>query len=153
MSCVTCHLSHVMCHMSHRHKFVISWLLLFCTKWWSKLVEDLLSTGPTLFSFLINEGYIYLFIRCMVNSTRLTKTKLRKIRAESVKLKPPSEQVLIFFLTLINQLGKYIHENIVQFKDNWISERAIIQYHEICVFSLAKAELLLSTRIFKIITG
>ena len=41
MSHVTCPMSHVTCHMS------LFFLLFFWTKWWSLLVEGLVSTGPT----------------------------------------------------------------------------------------------------------
>ena len=50
MSCVTCHVSHVMCHMSRvtcHVSHVIFFLLLFS----DKVVEGLLSTGPTPSSF------------------------------------------------------------------------------------------------------
>ena len=50
MSCVTCHMSHVTCHMSC---VAIIFSFLFRTKWWSLLVEGLLSTGSTPSSFLI----------------------------------------------------------------------------------------------------
>ena len=49
VSHVTCHVSHVTCHMSHVTFFL---LLFFWTKWWSLLVEGLLSTGPTPSSFV-----------------------------------------------------------------------------------------------------
>ena len=42
VSCVTCHLSNVISHMSQKN-----------TKWWSLLVEGLLSTGPTLSSLIL----------------------------------------------------------------------------------------------------
>ena len=42
VSCVTCHVSCVLCHMSH-----VTCIFFSLTKWWSLLVEGLLSTGPT----------------------------------------------------------------------------------------------------------
>ena len=45
MSHIMCHVSHVTCHLSHVTLFYSSFL--FRTKWWSLLVEGLLSTGPT----------------------------------------------------------------------------------------------------------
>ena len=48
VSHVTCHRSHVMCQVSH----VMCQVSLFLFKWWSLLVEGLLSIGPTLSSFL-----------------------------------------------------------------------------------------------------
>ena len=52
MSHVTCHMSHVACHMSHVTSHM-SYVKEFkkWTKWWSLLVEGLLSTGPTSSSF------------------------------------------------------------------------------------------------------
>ena len=47
VSCVFCHMSRVTCHIS---PFFL--LLLFWTKWWSLLVEGLLSTGHTPSSLL-----------------------------------------------------------------------------------------------------
>ena len=41
MSCVTCQVSHVKCY------FFLSFLSSFFTKWWSYLVEGMLSIGPT----------------------------------------------------------------------------------------------------------
>ena len=56
MSCVMCHVSHVKVHVSHVtcHMSCVTCPIFFCgggTKWWSLLVEGLLSTGPTLSSF------------------------------------------------------------------------------------------------------
>ena len=45
-SCVTCRVLHVMCNMSH-----VTIIFIF-TKWWSSLVEALLSTGPIPFSLI-----------------------------------------------------------------------------------------------------
>ena len=47
---VTCHMSHVTCHMSH---VTCHYYYYFLTQWWSLSVEGLLSTGPTLSSFLL----------------------------------------------------------------------------------------------------
>ena len=47
VSCVTCLVSRIMCHMSHVTIFKILKFYFF-TKWWSLSVERLLSTGPTL---------------------------------------------------------------------------------------------------------
>ena len=44
MSCVMCHVSRVTCHMSH---VTCLMSIFFVLKWWSLLVEGLLSTGPT----------------------------------------------------------------------------------------------------------
>ena len=47
VSRVTCHVSRVTCHVS----FFLLLFFFFWTKWWSLLVEGLLSTGPTPSSF------------------------------------------------------------------------------------------------------
>ena len=62
VSHVTCHVSHVTCHMPRvtchvSHLF----LFFFLTKWWSLLVEGLLSTGLTPSSFLTNKQFCHIF--------------------------------------------------------------------------------------------
>ena len=52
VSHVTCHVSHVMCHISCVTCHV-SHVTFFLTKWWSLSVEGLLSTGPTLYRYLV----------------------------------------------------------------------------------------------------
>ena len=53
VSCVTCHMSRVTCHMSHVFLFLFLLFFVFfyptknMPKWWSQLVEGLISTGPT----------------------------------------------------------------------------------------------------------
>ena len=58
MSCVKshviCHVSHSMCHISCVTVFNLLYIFSFWNKWWSLLVEGLLSTGPTLYSFYRN---------------------------------------------------------------------------------------------------
>ena len=63
LSPVTCHLSPVNCHLSHvnffLHYYKKKWhYKKYWSKWWSLLVEGLLSTGPTPSSlFLFNSKY------------------------------------------------------------------------------------------------
>ena len=64
VSCVMCHMSHGMCHMSHVTCPNIFFTLeknpeKKWTKWWSFLVEGLLSTRPTLSSFTNLPGKIW----------------------------------------------------------------------------------------------
>ena len=52
ISCVMCHMSHVTCYMSHvmchvSHVMCHTSYFFFLTKWWTLLVEGLLSMGPT----------------------------------------------------------------------------------------------------------
>ena len=58
MSHVTCHVSHVMCHMScvTCHVSCVKCHFFLLTKWWSLLVEGLLSMGPipSSFCFVVN---------------------------------------------------------------------------------------------------
>ena len=60
MSHVVCHVSCVTCHMSH----VTFFSFFFLTKWWSFLVEGLLSTGPTPFSLFVKAKWNYLTPLC-----------------------------------------------------------------------------------------
>ena len=51
--CVTCHMSHVTCHVSHVTCHLSNVTFFFVrTKWWSLLVEGLLSIGPTTSSLI-----------------------------------------------------------------------------------------------------
>ena len=62
VSCVMCHVSHVMCHMStyfftlffYKEKIIFS---KNCIKWWSWLVEGVLSTGHTPSRFCLCETW------------------------------------------------------------------------------------------------
>ena len=62
VSRVTCHVSRVTCHVSHVTIFFFILFIFFLrTKWWSLLVEGLLSMGPTPSSFLIANTFCGLF--------------------------------------------------------------------------------------------
>ena len=86
ISCVTCHLSHVTCQVS-RVTFIFFFFSF--TKWYSSLVEGLLSTGPTPSSFrlflikyvLIPKIYLSWLVGVLFSS--LKKNKLMTIQFQS----------------------------------------------------------------------
>ena len=69
VSCFMCHMSRVMtCHVSRVtcNFFSFFLLLFFRTKWWSLLVEGLLSTGPTPSSLLTIYTFQYIIVRITI---------------------------------------------------------------------------------------
>ena len=106
VSCVTCHVSHVTCqascvtfHMSH----VIFFLLLFRTKWWSLLVEGLLSAGPTLSSLMTKISYYdHTKTPCWVQTSGVDRAVTR------VKIIHYSGSFLIYSLKIIADFLKNV---------------------------------------------
>ena len=80
MSHVACHVSCVTCHLSHVTFFFF--FFFFWTKWWSLLVEGLLSTEPTPSSFFLD--YLGVPLLQIASNTIISKVHLHCVLLESV---------------------------------------------------------------------
>ena len=90
VSRVTCHMSRVTCHMSP--------FFFFLTKWWSLLVEGLLSTGPTPSSFLQGSPWFGVKVLRKLSNTKNALLRFKKNNRSSI-LQPPQPPLSLLPLT------------------------------------------------------